>query len=688
MPNEFLSPEGDLENYFITESWLIDQWINDDLFLWGSDNGAGALGNNVSFSDISTPITTFAGGSNWKQLSCAYDHAAAIKMDGTLWVWGSGQLGQLGLNYVPGAVMFNRSTPVTTFAGGNTWKQVSTTDRRTAAIKNDGTLWIWGYNFNGEMGVNDGNSRTTPVTTFAGGNDWKQVSLGASGNCHVAAIKTDGTLWVWGNNTYGQLGTNDSISKSTPVTTFAGGNNWKQVSCGGNSSLIAIKTDGTLWACGSNAGTNDSVARSTPVTTFAGGNNWKQVSCGGGANNSAIKTDGTLWVWGSGVYGRLGTNDSGTKLTPVTTFAGGNDWKQVSSAYAHTAAIKTDGTLWLWGTNSFFGASKGRLGTNDAIDRSTPVTTFAGGNTWKQVSAGTLFTGALSSEGGSSDYVQPPAPLDWEMLLVAGGGGTLATIFPSAIDDSLGATFSASGGGGGGGLRTTNGTTISGSSLYLTVGAGGAASDTSTSIGSSTYYSLTPGGAAVISASGGGNGSNLAPRDGGSGGGGCGQDWKFNGTARGNGTPGQGNNGGAGRNDVSFSSGSAASGGGGGGWGSPGADGAANAGGNGGSGYNLVGFAGGTPVYLGWGGGGGGATRGLNGDQQNNPTIDNAPANSGGGGRGRSTTGGSTGGSGQIVIRYIGNSARAVGGTITYQTVGGVNYVIHTFTGSNTFTVA
>jgi len=68
MSNEFLSPEGDLENYFITESWLVDQWINDNLWTWGSDNTKGALGNNISSRDISTPITTFAGGSNWKTI--------------------------------------------------------------------------------------------------------------------------------------------------------------------------------------------------------------------------------------------------------------------------------------------------------------------------------------------------------------------------------------------------------------------------------------------------------------------------------------------------------------------------------------------------------------------------------------------------------------------------------------------
>jgi alpha-tubulin suppressor-like RCC1 family protein len=389
---DFNSPVGNLEDYFIKESWLIDQYIGGELWIWGSSNLRGVLGNNIN-KDISTPITTFAGGSNWKQLCSAFDHVAAIKSDGTLWVWGNNSQGQLGINNI-----LNRSTPVTTFAGGNNWKQVSCADRRTAAIKTDGSLWIWGYNFSGELGTNNRVNYRTPVTTFAGGNNWKQVSLSGLGNLHVAAIKTDGTLWLWGWNVYGQLGNNDVTTRSTPVTTFAGGNNWKQVASGG-SHTAAIKTDGTLWVWGNNyqsiLGINSSTGqdyRSIPITTFAGGNDWKQVSCGA-IFTSAVKTNGSLWTWGFNSWGQLGINDTRIKSTPVTTFAGGNDWKQVACGGYHIAAIKTDGTLWTWGGNN----SQGKLGINQDETKVTPVTTFAGGNNWKQVSAGGVFSAALKN---------------------------------------------------------------------------------------------------------------------------------------------------------------------------------------------------------------------------------------------------------------------------------------------------
>ena len=364
--------------------------ITPELWVWGI-NGTGQLGTNSTISK-STPVTTFSGGANWKQVSCANGHIAAIKTDGTLWTWGDGGGGRLGNNGTT-----YRSTPVQTSLGGTNWKQVATGSNHTAAIKTDGTLWVWGGNTTGELGVNDTNARCTPVQTFLGGNNWKQVS---GGTFHTAAIKTDGTLWTWGYNLSGQLGDNTTIDRSTPVQTFLGGNNWKQVACGWYHTA-AIKTDGTLWTWGENIngelGINLSGAsngRTTPVQTFLGGNNWKQVS-GGNVGTAAIKTDGTLWTWGQNGYGQLGINSAGTtegRITPVTTFLGGTNWKQVARGNFHMSAIKTDGTLWVWGNNY-----AGQLGINDTNRRCTPVTTFAGGTNWKQVDCNGNFVAAIET---------------------------------------------------------------------------------------------------------------------------------------------------------------------------------------------------------------------------------------------------------------------------------------------------
>jgi alpha-tubulin suppressor-like RCC1 family protein len=360
-----------------------DAFREGNLQSWGRDS-QGQLGNNTT-SQSNIPVTTFSGGANWKQIACGPQHSAAIKTDGTLWTWGRNAFATLGNNAATDVL-----TPITTFAGGTNWKQVSAGGQHTSAIKTDGTLWTWGSNSFGQLGVNDAGSalnRTTPVTTFAGGTNWKQVSCGYR---FIAAIKTDGTLWTWGRNDSGNLGINNVTTPiCTPVTTFTGGTNWKQVACG-YFHTAAIKTDGTLWTWAQQLGNNTTSQSNIPITTFAGGTNWKQVACGG-LHTAAIKTDGTLWTWGANTFGSLGINNTTQRLTPVKTFAGGTNWKQVGCGNYHTAAIKTDGTLWNWGFNG-----DGQLGINVATTRSTPVTTFAGGTNWKQSDCGDGFTAATT----------------------------------------------------------------------------------------------------------------------------------------------------------------------------------------------------------------------------------------------------------------------------------------------------
>ena len=392
------SNDVDLGKKLVTKDYLLEVYgsilenspasglvVTPELWTWGAGD-LGVLGTNDTITR-STPVTTFAGGTNWKSVAFGDGHISAIKTDGSLWTWGFDTTAQLGTN-----ASGNRSTPVTTFAGGNNWKQVSCGNGRTAAIKTDGSLWVWGNNSYGTLGTNDTTRKSTPVTTFAGGNNWKQVSCGFE---HTAAIKTDGSLWVWGINSSVQLGTNDTTQRNTPVTTFAGGNDWKSVDTLANHTA-AIKTDGSLWTWGTQddgrLGNFADTNRSTPVTTFAGGTNWKQVSCGQ-RFTAAIKTDGSLWTWGLGDNGLLGNNSGGVRSTPVTTFAGGTNWKSVNAGTTHTLAIKTDGSLWVWG-----GANSGQLGNNIVTSfYGTPVTTFAGGNNWKSAAGGASRSAAIQT---------------------------------------------------------------------------------------------------------------------------------------------------------------------------------------------------------------------------------------------------------------------------------------------------
>jgi alpha-tubulin suppressor-like RCC1 family protein len=363
-----------------------DEFVRREFFstggLWGWGCSAyGSLGNN-SETPESSPVQTVSGGTNWKQVVGGYDHTAAIKTDGTLWLWGYGGTGKLGNNSIT-----NHSSPVQTVSGGTNWKQVSTGSQHTAAIKTDGTLWLWGSGFGGQLGNNAITNRSSPVQTISGGTNWKQVS-------YTSAIKTDGTLWLWGDGGGGRLGNNAETNHSSPVQTISGGTNWKQVS--GSGHTAAIKTDGTLWLWGGGTngqlGNNSIVAISSPTQTVSGGTNWKQVVTGG-SHTAAIKTDGSLWLWGNGGWGMLGNNSCIGRSSPVQTISGGTNWKQVSGDQANTAAIKTDGTLWLWGCGT-----NGQLGTISTTHHSSPVQTVSGGTNWKQVSTGYWHTIAIQED--------------------------------------------------------------------------------------------------------------------------------------------------------------------------------------------------------------------------------------------------------------------------------------------------
>lgn len=379
------------KEYLLEKYPAIQEWVKvPALWAWGS-NDDGKLGNNTVI-DYSSPIQTVSGGTNWRNISTEGSGGIGIKTDSTLWNWGFNTDGALGTNN-----RISASSPVQTISGGTNWKSASRGAVFSIALKNDGTLWTWGWNFDGQLGRGTTIQSSSPVQTISAGTNWKSVN---AGQFHSTAIKTDGTLWTWGNASYGMLGNNAVTSRSSPVQTISGGTNWKQSSAG-RCFTLATKCDGTLWLWGSNLGgrlaDHSAIDRSSPVQTISGGTNWKQASAGR-CHGAAIKNDGTLWTWGAACAGRLGDNSDFAinRSSPVQTVSGGTNWRQVEAGQTHSLAIKTDGTLWAWGFNGY-----GNLGINDITCRaySSPVQTISGGTNWKDAIPGSGTSMALRDEG-------------------------------------------------------------------------------------------------------------------------------------------------------------------------------------------------------------------------------------------------------------------------------------------------
>ena len=345
------------------------------LFAWGSGSG-GRLGLN----DVSSRSSPTQVGSNtdWASLGGSTNYASAtIKTNGTLWTWGPNSFGELGFND-----KVNRSSP-TQVGSGTSWSKVCNAAYGFFAIKTDGTLWTWGYNVYGQLGFNDVVSRSSP-TQIGSDTNWSKLPV-TSNLFSTAAIKTDGTLWMWGSNASGQLGGNNTVYRSSP-TQVGTGTNWNILGVGGAFNTTVLKTDGTLWTWGNNGGgqlgQGDTINRSSP-TQVGSATNWSKAQSYN-SQNFAIKTDGTLWVWGSNAEGQLGLNDRVNRSVP-TQLGSGTNWSLATTANKLAGGIKTDGTLWTWGNGTEF--SGGALGLNDDIVRSSP-TQVGAGTTWLDLSIG------------------------------------------------------------------------------------------------------------------------------------------------------------------------------------------------------------------------------------------------------------------------------------------------------------
>jgi alpha-tubulin suppressor-like RCC1 family protein len=314
--------------YWLKKGIGIGMKSNHTIWSWGS-NANGEFGDGTE-TDSDTPVQEITQATDWKDFSKGDYHVVALKNNGTVWCWGSGANGQLANGSTT-----NENVPTQEITQATDWKAIGAGAKHTTALKTDGTIWSWGDNYHGKLALDDGGNigyKTEPVQEVTYATDWDAISVGYN---HVLALKTDGTVYTWGEDRENQLG-NDT-SNYLPTQEHTQSTNWIMISAGGNASS-GLKSDGTVWVWG---GKYTGIGGDYIVTQeLTGSTDWIKVS----ASNSDIvmhKADGTIW----GI--EYITQDQLAKdTTPVQESSNATDWIDITVSKVVNGVKSNDTTLY------------------------------------------------------------------------------------------------------------------------------------------------------------------------------------------------------------------------------------------------------------------------------------------------------------------------------------------------------
>lgn len=357
---------------------------------WGA-NADGRLSNNTTAArpGVPAPVT---GPASWLDYSVGKHTVCGVASDRTLWCWGQNTNGEVGIG--------NTTSPQRLAQRVNLdvdWSQVSVGDHHVCAVKTGGSLWCWGRaNYNNELGIP---YTSTSMPLQVSGTGWKQVSAGATGTC---AVKTGGTLHCWGRAGNGEFGNGylGAVDISGPVQ-IGSDQNWMSIALA-DSQACGLKNNFELVCMGSNIatriGTGVDSASLVPVLIddthyWVSLTHLSSHACG-------VEQGGALWCWGKNVKGEVGDGSTTMRQQPVR-IAPEKIWAVAYTAdesnptvqYGRTCAIETNGVMWCWGNETWSNLGNGALGSS-----LVPVQ-VAGGKTWASAALGAYHTCAIDTAG-------------------------------------------------------------------------------------------------------------------------------------------------------------------------------------------------------------------------------------------------------------------------------------------------
>ena len=262
-------------------------------------------------------------------------HSLGIKSDGSLWAWGDNEFGQLGLGFVTTKDITTKVSAASQVGNDKDWVSVVAGYAHSVALKSNGTLWGWGLNEDGQVPKNGSTNATTIPIQIGVDNGWTSIT---AGDYFTMALRPNtflngSSLFAWGRNADGQLGTGDFEKKTVPTDVLG---------------VKSTPAKAAVPATGSAA----PMAAVAAVSVYD--HDWVSISAGSNFA-SAIKSDGTLWTWGANDQGQLGLGTAvvGDRKNTPTQVENDNNWVEAKAGGKHMLALKSNGTIMVWGSDDF-----------------------------------------------------------------------------------------------------------------------------------------------------------------------------------------------------------------------------------------------------------------------------------------------------------------------------------------------
>ncbi len=335
------------------------------LYCWGGQS-VGQLGDGLTNVNSLTPKVVSGGYTDWAVIDTSQQAACAVRESGEAYCWGDNSAGKLG-----NGTTTNASVPTLVSGGYSDWAYVDSGTDHSCGLRSNGTVYCWGNNSEGEIGDGTTVNKLVPTEVTGSYSDWSFISAADSSTCGIRG----GKIFCWGDNTYGQLGDGTNNNSSSPVEISGGFSDWSRVWSNRRFSCGIRSGRGYCWGVNSNGqlGIGSTTPTNVPTQIAGSHTDWSIIT---GENNTACGIrGGATYCWGLRDYGRVGDGGAttGNQTTPALVTGGFTDYVHIGTNVEYSCGARDNGSIYCWGRNE-----SGEFGVGNTTDSATPIAAVTG----------------------------------------------------------------------------------------------------------------------------------------------------------------------------------------------------------------------------------------------------------------------------------------------------------------------